>query len=258
MGKDSSKKPEPRVFFDIEAGGKRMGRIVMELYASLVPKTVENFRSLCLGNKGTGQTTGKPLHYKGCPFHRVISGFMLQGGDFSQQNGTGGESIYGGKFRDENLEGHPPLHHQGPGVLSMANAGPHTNGSQFFITFRSTPHLDGKHVVFGRVVEGMDICRAIESMPTDARDKPHIPVVIADCGDEASAGGGGKDKKSKKRSHDDDSSSDSGSSGSDSDSDSDGGRGKKKSKKSKSKSKKEKKAKKKAKKEAKKAKKEAK
>jgi len=170
--------PLPRVFFDITIGDEAAGRIEFELFNDYVPKTAENFRALCTGEKGTG-TTGKPLHYKGCTFHRCIKGFMLQGGDFTNGNGTGGESIYGAKFADENFK----IKHDQPGLLSMANAGPGTNGSQFFITTVETPHLDGKHVVFGRVVSGMEVVRKIEDLPTKPGDVPEQPVVIADCGE---------------------------------------------------------------------------
>lgn len=134
-----------KVFFDITIGGEPVGRIVMELYNSVVPKTAQNFLSLCRGDAGNA-STGQKKHYKGCAFHRVISGFMIQGGDFTRGDGTGGESIYGAKFADENFI----VKHTEAGLLSMANAGPNTNGSQFFITAGPTPHLDGKHVVFGR------------------------------------------------------------------------------------------------------------
>mmetsp|Transcript_26108 Transcript_26108/g.43134 ORF Transcript_26108/g.43134 Transcript_26108/m.43134 type:complete len:262 (-) Transcript_26108:353-1138(-) len=150
----------PRVFFDIQIGAKRVGRLVIELFADVVPKTAENFRCLCTGERGLGQKTQK-------------------GGDFSNMNGTGGESIYGGKFEDENF-----THmHNGAGILSMANAGKNTNGSQFFITFRKCEHLDDKHVVFGRVIEGMPIVQSIEKVETGENDRPLEPVIIARCGE---------------------------------------------------------------------------
>ncbi len=167
----------PKVFFDITIGGTPAGRIVMELEADFAPKTAENFRALCTGEKGLG-TSGKPLHFKGSSFHRIIPGFMCQGGDFTRGNGTGGESIYGAKFADENFL----LKHDASHLLSMANAGPNTNGSQFFITTDKTPWLDGKHVVFGRVVEGMDVINAMERVGSNSGQTSQ-PVVIADCGE---------------------------------------------------------------------------
>jgi peptidylprolyl isomerase len=167
----------PRVFFDMTVGGEAAGRIVFELFTDTTPKTCENFRALCTGEKGEGKM-GKPLHYKGSTFHRCIKNFMLQGGDFTAGNGTGGESIYGAKFADENFK----CKHDQPFLLSMANAGPGTNGSQFFITTTETPHLDGKHVVFGRVVEGIDLVKTIENMEMEG-SAPKEPIVIADCGE---------------------------------------------------------------------------
>lgn len=166
------------VYFDIEENGKPKGRIVFQLYDDIVPKTAENFRALCTGEKGTSKTSGKPLAYKGSLFHRVIKDFMCQGGDFTHGSGIGGESIYGEKFEDENFE---KLHDK-PFLLSMANAGPNTNGSQFFITTVPTPHLNGKHVVFGEVIQGKSIVRQLERCKKGDNDKPLENWVIADCG----------------------------------------------------------------------------
>jgi len=174
-----------KVFFDITIGGEKAGRITMGLWGKTVPKTAENFRALTTGEKGMGNS-GKPLHYKGSTFHRVIPQFMLQGGDFTRGDGTGGESIYGEKFADENFK----KKHEKPFLLSMANAGPNTNGSQFFITTVKTPWLNGKHVVFGEVLEGQDLVKKIESHGTQG-GSTNKAIMIADCGeiteDEAAA-----------------------------------------------------------------------
>jgi len=170
MDKTLAIRGNPKVFFDMTADGETIGRIVMQLRMDVVPKTAENFKQLCLKEEGEG--------YKKCLFHRVIPDFMCQGGDFTNHDGTGGRSIYGEKFADENFT----LKHTGPGVLSMANAGPGTNGSQFFLCTAKTACLDGKHVVFGKVVKGMDIVKAVESYGS-SDGKTSKKIVIEDCGE---------------------------------------------------------------------------
>jgi peptidylprolyl isomerase len=167
----------PQVFFEITIGDKKAGRVEMELFADTCPKTADNFLQLCVGTKNKA---GKTIGYKGSSFHRVIPQFMCQGGDFTRGDGTGGESIYGAKFADETFDGKAGKHF-GPGTLSMANAGPNTNGSQFFICTAQTPHLDGKHVVFGQVVKGYDVIKAIEAVGARS-GKTSAKVTISDCG----------------------------------------------------------------------------
>lgn len=167
-----------KCFFDISIGGKECGRIVFKLFNDKCPKTCENFRCLCTGERGESKQTGKQLHYKGTKFHRIVKNFIIQGGDITDGNGKGGDSIYGGTFDDENLE----LAHDEPYLLSMANRGPNTNKSQFFITTNEAPHLDRKHVVFGRVVAGLDTVLRIERQEVDSKSRPVKEVVISNCG----------------------------------------------------------------------------
>merc|ERR1712142_1406501 len=171
----SGPKVTDKVWFDISIGGGAAERIEIGLFGDVVPKTVKNFVELAQKPEGEG--------YKGSKFHRVIKDFMLQSGDFTRGDGTGGRSIYGEKFADENFK----ISHHGAGWLSMANAGRNTNGSQFFITVKKTSWLDGRHVVFGKVISGMDVVRKVESNKTDGRDKPVKEVKIAACGGEALA-----------------------------------------------------------------------
>ncbi|KAJ1649442.1 hypothetical protein GGF38_006111, partial [Coemansia sp. RSA 25] len=169
--KGTAKADNPRVFLEFAIDGRPSGRVELELRRDIAPRTVENFRQLCTGERGFG--------YKNSKVHRVIPGFMIQAGDFTKGDGTGGKSIYGEKFADESFA----LKHDSPGLLSMANAGPNTNGSQFFITLDKTPWLDDKHVVFGKVVRGMDIVRMVEALgDKDAPLKPKKPIAICDAG----------------------------------------------------------------------------
>ena len=166
-----------KCYFDVEIGAKPAGRIVLGLFGDTVPRTAENFRALCTGEKGVGKS-GKDLTYQGSTFHRIIPQFMIQGGDFTHGSGIGGESIYGEKFEDENFK----LTHSQPFLLSMANAGPNTNGSQFFITTVVTSWLDGRHVVFGQVLEGEDVVKAIEAVGSSS-GQPQQTVRIATSGE---------------------------------------------------------------------------
>jgi len=161
---------------DIQIGETAVGRIKMELYSDIVPKTAENFRQLCTGEHRVNM---RPQGYKNATFHRVIRDFMVQGGDFLNGDGTGSFSVYGEKFADENFE----MKHTGPGLLSMANSGPNTNGCQFFITTAPCDFLDGKHVVFGKIIDGLLTLRKIENVPTGVNNRPKLVVKITECGE---------------------------------------------------------------------------
>ncbi|CAH3134223.1 unnamed protein product [Porites lobata] len=222
MAVPKAKGYRPRCFFDVQINGSPAGRIIFELFADICPKTSDNFRALCTGEKGLSRTSGKALHYKGSGFHRVIKDFMIQGGDFTNGNGTGGESIYGGTFNDEGFH----LKHETAMLLSMANRGPNTNGSQFFITTQPAPHLDGIHVIFGQVLQGQEIVSEIEIQRVDDKSRPLVDVKIINCGELIPKAKAKEKKAEKKRRkskrHSDSSSSDtdsSSSSGSESDSD---------------------------------------
>nr|XP_026498428.1 peptidyl-prolyl cis-trans isomerase G-like [Vanessa tameamea] len=196
MTVDGDDKPQrDRVFMDISIGGLPSGRIIFELFNDIAPKTAENFRSLCAGDMGIGKNTGKPLTYKGMVFHRVVKDFMIQGGDFTHANGTGGESIYGGTFEDETFE----LQHDRPYLLSMANRGKDTNGSQFFITTQPAPHLDNVHVVFGHVAGGAALVRQLEALAVDRNARPLQDVVVANCGQLVRLKPGKKRKQEKEK-----------------------------------------------------------
>ena len=233
-------KYRPRVFFDIQVGNVPLGRITFELFNDVAPKTAENFRALCTGEKGIGKTTEKPLHYLGSCFHRVIKDFMIQGGDFVNHNGTGGESIFGSTFNDEEFK----LKHDRPFLLSMANRGKNTNGSQFFITTNQTPHLDGIHVIFGQVISGKEVVKEINELDVDKKDRPLQDARIVGCGQlvkkDSSKSKEHKKKKKNKKVSSSESSSDSSSSSEDS-SDSDSSSDSTAKRKSKKKSKKRKK-----------------
>eukprot|EP00954_Amorphochlora_amoebiformis_P002558 201338-Amorphochlora_amoeboformis.AAC.2 len=173
----SSNPDNPVVFFDVTIGGHASGRIVMELYADICPRTAENFRQFCTGEY---QKSGTPVGYKNCIFHRVIKDFMIQGGDFMKGDGRGSMSIYGGEpFADENFE----KKHTRAGLLSMANSGPNTNGCQFFVTCNKCDWLDNKHVVFGAVIDGMITVRRIENVQTGKNNLPRLEVKIVQCGE---------------------------------------------------------------------------
>lgn len=168
----------PIVFLDVSIADIPVGRITLELFADVCPKTAENFRQFCTGEH---RPNGQPVGYKGCSFHRVIKDFMVQGGDFSNGDGTGSASIYGSKFADENFT----LRHTGPGVLSSANSGPNTNCSQFFITCTPCDFLDGKHTVFGKVVDAgsLLVVRKLENTPVDEKSRPRLSCTVSQCGE---------------------------------------------------------------------------
>lgn len=169
----------PLVYLDVSIGSRTGGRVIFELFADVTPRTAENFRGLCTGEYGIGRKTKKRLSYEGCTFFRSVKNLMIQGGDFQFNNGDGGESVYGGTFNDEDFV----RRHTQAGVLSMANKGRNTNGSQFFVTLKRCPQLDGKHIAFGQVVEGMDVIRAIAQVPTDVESKPRVPITIVGAGE---------------------------------------------------------------------------
>jgi len=169
----------PRAFLDFSVNSEPLGRVIFELFNDTVPITCENFRALCTGEKGLS-ASGNPLYYKNSIMHRSINNFMIQGGDFTKRSGTGGESIYGSTFADEDLS--RPLDSEG--LLCMANKGPNTNGSQFFITLRECPHLNGKHVVFGKVIRGYEeVVKKLAEVAVDEKDRPLSPIVISGCGE---------------------------------------------------------------------------
>ncbi|KNE69171.1 peptidyl-prolyl cis-trans isomerase H [Allomyces macrogynus ATCC 38327] len=175
----ATKQPNPIVFMDVSMGGQPIGRLKMELFADTCPKTAENMRQFCTGEH---RRNGQPVGYKNATFHRVIKDFMVQGGDFIKGDGTGRTCIYGGEtFPDENFI----HHHDGPGLLSMANSGPDSNGCQFFITCNKAEFLDGKHVVFGRLADSASLLtlRKIEAVVTGPNNRPKLPIVITECGE---------------------------------------------------------------------------
>lgn len=169
----------PLVYLDVSIGSRTGGRVTFELFADITPRTAENFRGLCTGEYGIGKNTKKRLSYEGCSIFRSVKGMMIQSGDFQFNNGDGGESVYGGTFNDEDFT----RRHTQAGVLSMANKGRNSNGSQFFITLKRCPQLDGKHIAFGQVVEGMDVIRAISQVPTDLDSRPRVAITIVGSGE---------------------------------------------------------------------------